>query len=301
MKKTVLVFSMILVMLVSSGCPGNEQGKNNSDKEQKVLIYCDETVMPMVHDLVKDHNLNNKPNLSYSVVNKDMAINKAAVEMKKAEEAKKENDDKKDEESQEKEETIKYIYIGFNLKDNENLKEELLAYDGISIVVNRKNPIDSLSVKQLRDIYTGKIQYWNQLDSKLIGVNDEKIIPIVYNIHTLSIQEKFDAYVMNTPVRAQYGRNISFVTNVADARSRILSNNCIGYLGGQNVGDDLKKLRLNGIRLTLESLDSELYPLRFPINMYYISDNEESLKDVLKYIKSDDGKKIIRKHCLESF
>jgi ABC-type phosphate transport system substrate-binding protein len=289
---------MILVMLLCSGCPGNEEGKDNPDKDKKILIYCDEAVMPMVHDLVRDYNLNNRSNLSYSVVSKDMALNKAAIEIKKAEEAKKDKKSKKDEES---EETVKYIYIGFNLKDNENLKEEYIAYDGISIVVNRNNPIDSLSVKQLRDIYTGKIQYWNQLDSKLIGVNNERIIPIAYNVHTLSIQEKFEAYVMNTPVRGQYGRNVSFVTNVADGRSRILSDNCIGYLGGQNVGYDLKELRLNGIRLTLESLDSELYPLRFPINMYYVSDNEDSLKDVLKYIKSDDGKKIIRKHCLENF
>jgi len=51
--------------------------------------------------------------------------------------------------------------------------ENVIANDGIVIIVNGENPITNLSRKQLADIYTGKIDNWKEL-----GGIDEPIVVI---------------------------------------------------------------------------------------------------------------------------
>ena len=53
------------------------------------------------------------------------------------------------------------------------LIENVVAYDSIVVVVNKKNPINNLSKKQLVELFSGRIVNWKQL-----GGVDEPIIPI---------------------------------------------------------------------------------------------------------------------------
>ncbi len=51
--------------------------------------------------------------------------------------------------------------------------ENIVAYDSIVIVVNKKNPIDNLSKEQLVELFSGKIVNWKQL-----GGIDEPVVTI---------------------------------------------------------------------------------------------------------------------------
>ena len=51
------------------------------------------------------------------------------------------------------------------LKDKFNkLKDEAVAYDALSVVVNTRLKVPGLTVDQLRDIYIGKITNWSQVN-----------------------------------------------------------------------------------------------------------------------------------------
>ena len=52
----------------------------------------------------------------------------------------------------------------------------LFAVDGLVFLVNADNPVDSLTVEQLRGIYSGKITNWSE-----VGGNDVEIIPFQRN------------------------------------------------------------------------------------------------------------------------
>lgn len=56
-------------------------------------------------------------------------------------------------------EVIKLSSLG-DMKSFSN--EHILGLDGIAIIVNPSNPIEKLSVEQIRDIYSGKITDWSQ-------------------------------------------------------------------------------------------------------------------------------------------
>lgn len=47
--------------------------------------------------------------------------------------------------------------------ESEQLEEVTLALDGIAIIVNKENPIDNLSLKELKGIYDGNITDWSEL------------------------------------------------------------------------------------------------------------------------------------------
>lgn len=51
------------------------------------------------------------------------------------------------------------------LKEEEeaNLDDLVLARDGIAVIVNNENPIDDLTVDQIRSIYTGEVSAWEEV------------------------------------------------------------------------------------------------------------------------------------------
>lgn len=49
-------------------------------------------------------------------------------------------------------------------KGNVNAQAYLAAYDGVALIVNRVNPDSSISINQLKDIVSGKIANWNQIN-----------------------------------------------------------------------------------------------------------------------------------------
>ena len=63
MKKKILKsFSIILCVsmtILSSGCKKDAESKEKPSKSIKII--CEDTVLPMVNDLVRDYNLNNDP------------------------------------------------------------------------------------------------------------------------------------------------------------------------------------------------------------------------------------------------
>ncbi|POB71536.1 phosphate ABC transporter substrate-binding protein, partial [Vibrio vulnificus] len=52
----------------------------------------------------------------------------------------------------------------------EDLNVDLIAYDGLAVVINRSNTLSNLTQEQLYNIYKGKITNW-----KLVGGEDKPI------------------------------------------------------------------------------------------------------------------------------
>lgn len=53
------------------------------------------------------------------------------------------------------------------LKESElaELTPKVIAVDGIAVIVNNKNPLDNLTLEQVKSIYVGEITEWEQLDN----------------------------------------------------------------------------------------------------------------------------------------
>ena len=72
-----------------------------------------------------------------------------------------------------------------------SLIETPIALDALDFIVNAENPVSSLSVEQIQNIYLGNITNWSE-----VGGANEEIIPFIRNANSGS-QEMMNEIVMN--------------------------------------------------------------------------------------------------------
>ncbi|WP_291633143.1 substrate-binding domain-containing protein [Clostridium sp.] len=271
--KNLKAFSAIFcisMIMISAGCKKDATIKDKQSKTIKII--CEDTVMPMVNDLVNDYNFNNDPVITVESADREIAFEKLY---------KSEVD----------------ILIGYVESDNKDIEAEILAYDGVGIIVNNSNNVNSLGTSQLKKIYTGNIVNWEQLKGE-----SKMIVPVAFKNVLNSVQQEFNKGIMDTPVKEQMSKNTQYVSSMEEMKNFVAQNkNAIGIIPGQWYNKESKFLELSGIQITISNLKNELYALRFPIKVYYSKDKEDSLKDLFQYLKSEDGKNIIRKYCIEAF
>ena len=52
-----------------------------------------------------------------------------------------------------------------------DVQEHIVAWDGISVVINKDNPVNELSIEQISKIFTGEVTNWSE-----VGGNDAEIV-----------------------------------------------------------------------------------------------------------------------------
>jgi len=268
--KIFTIFVCVGMVMLCVACNKISRGEEKQSKNIKII--CEDTVFPMVNDLVRDYNLNNEFAVTVETVQRERAFNEL-------------DDSKVD------------VLIGYVDEDKKEIKNELLAYDGIGVIVNKSNIVSSISNQELKKIFTGNILNWKSLKG-----DSNEIVPVAFKDTSNLVQQQFDVQIKDTPVKEEMSKNTQYVSSVEEMKNFVAQNkNAIGFIPGQWYNENNKFLKLGGIKITTSSLKNELYSLRFPIKLYYSKEKEATLKELFKYFKSEDGKKIIRKYCIEAF
>ncbi len=144
------------------------------------------------------------------------------------------------------------------LKESEieaGAQPHLIALDGIVMIVNSQNPLNDLTIPQLRDIFTGRITNWAPL-----GGSDSPIA--VYGREAGSgTREAFEstlAIADHCTYTNEYGSNGDIMGNVST------NPNAIGYVSLSGVKGQTKALRIDGTACTADTILSGSYPLQRP-------------------------------------
>jgi phosphate transport system substrate-binding protein len=152
------------------------------------------------------------------------------------------------------------------LKDDEkDLVGFTVALDGISVILNKANPVQSLNKQQIVDIYAGKVINW-----KDVGGNDAPIT-VVNKAEGRSTLELFLHYfgLKNTDVKPHVviGDNQQGIKTVVGNPDAIgyVSVGTAEYEAGQ--GAAIKLLPLEGIAASVENVRNRSFPLSRPLNL----------------------------------
>lgn len=136
----------------------------------------------------------------------------------------------------------------------------VVAFDGLAVIVNPKNPVKALSMRQISDIYTGKISNWKEL-----GGEDAKIV-IVSRDTNSGTYETFNELVLK---KAPVAKDAEYVGSNGQARTRVnTTKNAIAYVGLGFADDSVKTLSVNGILPNAKSVSSGKYPIARPLFMF---------------------------------
>lgn len=168
-----------------------------------------------------------------------------------------------------------------------NLYQNIVANDGIAMIVNPKNTVNKLTLEQIQAIYTGKITNWKEL-----GGPDMNIVLIsrdtssgTYEVF-YEIAMKKQNIVQNCIMVAS---NNAAVTSVKDTPGAI-SYAGIGYLSSA-----VKPIQVNGVDPTPDNIISGKYPVARKLNMYTNGAPTGITKDFMDFILSPAGQKIVEK------
>jgi len=163
----------------------------------------------------------------------------------------------------------------------------IVAMDGIAVIVHPSNPVQGLSMEQIKDIYTGKITNWKELGGK-----DQKIV-VVSRDSSSGTFETFEKIVLKgkkiIPEALAQASNKTVATIVATTKG------AIGYVGLGYLSSTVKALPVNGITPEQATVVSGKYPISRPLYMYTNGAPQGIAKDFLEFICSKEGQKIVEK------
>ena len=136
------------------------------------------------------------------------------------------------------------------------LKETILAYDGIAIIVNPANAVSDLTLEQIADIYTGKITNWKDL-----GGNDAEIVLIGREAGS-GTRYGFES-ITGTTDACQYRQEL---TSTGDVITTVAQNpDAIGYASLASIKDTVKALSVGGVVPTEDSVKDGSYAIQRPL------------------------------------
>jgi phosphate transport system substrate-binding protein len=171
------------------------------------------------------------------------------------------------------------------------IKEIIIAYDALAVVVNPSNKIAQLTREQLESIYTGKIKNWKE-------VGGEDLQMVVYSRETSSgTYEFFKEHVMSNK---NYAASVlSMPATGAIIQSVTQTKGAIGYVGLAYIQKEVKPIKVSydkGKTYIVPSMESAIdkkYPVVRPLYYYYITTVEKSVKPFIDYTLSAAGQKIV--------
>lgn len=176
-----------------------------------------------------------------------------------------------------------------SLKDKEKakgLKETVLAYDGIAVIVNPENKINDLDLKTIEKIYTGEITNWNELG----GDNSE--IVLIGREAGSGTRDGFES-ITDTKDKCRYRQEL---ISTGDVITTIANNpNAIGYASLASVKEGVKVLSIEGIIPTEETVKDGSYVIQRPFVLVTKSNNSlsDNAQKFFDYITSEKAADII--------
>ncbi len=167
------------------------------------------------------------------------------------------------------------------------LVENVVAIDGIGIVVNPSTTVDDVTTDQLKEIYTGAITNWSEL-----GGEDSQIV-VIGREASSGTRGAFEE-ILGIEDQCKYAQEID---STGAVMAKVASTpGAIGYVSIDIIDDTVKTLKLDGVEPTQETIKDGSYTLQRPFVMATkgeISQQSEAVQALFDYINSDEGQDII--------
>ncbi len=168
-----------------------------------------------------------------------------------------------------------------------------IAKDGLAVIVHKSNPLSNISTDQLKSIYRGSVQNWNE-----VGAKSEQIT-VVSKADGRSTLEVFLAYTGLKSKEIQpdviIGDNQQAIKTVESVPSSIGYVSIGSAIVSQEKGARIKLLQLDGVSATPENVGNGHYKLSRSLNIVYSGELDEASKKFLNHLNSSEARAVIRR------
>lgn len=169
--------------------------------------------------------------------------------------------------------------------NGKDIKSHVIAMDGIAVIVNPANGISAMTKKQVKDIFTGKVSDWSE-----VGGTPGKIVAISRDSSSGTFEAFGTLALGGAKVRSDA---VMQASNQAVASIVAQTPGAVGYVGLGFITSSVKPLDLDGVMPSKETVLSGKYSYSRPLFMYTNGDPKGLAKDLIDFIKSADGQKLV--------
>ena len=169
-----------------------------------------------------------------------------------------------------------------------------VAWDALVVLVHKNNPVDNITLSQLRQVYLGKITNWKQLGGKDapidLYVRKGKISGVGHTIREL--------------IFANYDQEFTSTAKVVKSSGpleKAIASTAVNGMGISGVSSarkrNVKLLKINGKYPSYDNIKNGDYLLYRPL--YLVTNLENTDKDVrafIEFVHSEQGQQIMRKN-----
>jgi phosphate transport system substrate-binding protein len=162
----------------------------------------------------------------------------------------------------------------------------LVAKDALSIYVNYHNPVEELTLYEVRKIFSGEIKNWNEVGGK----NDT--IQVFIRPPNSGTNSYFKKFVLG---RDEYTKSAKVLSSTPAIVDQVTENpNAIGY-GGLAYGPSVKHLRIEGEEPIEENVRQDSYPLSRYLYLYTANTPTGAVKSFIDWILSPAGQRVVER------
>ena len=165
------------------------------------------------------------------------------------------------------------------------LRAELIAIDGIAVIVNSSNDVSSLTIEQTNGIYTGAITSWSQVDGK------NAPIAVVSREEGSGTRGAFEEIVRFQgkllPGANQLTSTGAILANIAQ------NQDAIGYISLGSINDSIKALSVDGVPATAGNVALGTYKIARPFIVLTGNNIHPESAAFVEWILSEDGQAIV--------
>ena len=179
---------------------------------------------------------------------------------------------------------VDIAFLSRNLHESEKeagLVEMPYAIDGVAVITNKTNPIDDISIENLRNLFSGKLKMWSNGKPFLLYNRDANS----------GTRECFEKKVMQG---RPFSKRVRVATNLNIIGDAKRDPTAVGYTSASSVGKSIKVLRIDGIAPTPENLISGKYPICRTLVFATMGPPTGEAKAFLDFVKSPQGEATIK-------
>lgn len=171
--------------------------------------------------------------------------------------------------------------------------EFIVGQDGLAVAVHNDNPLEGLTVQQVKDVFTGEITDWSEL-----GWDDGGEISVYSRQSNSGTYVYFNENIMDGE---DFGAGAKFMPGSSAIREAIEQEvNAIGYIGiGYIEGIDALDIALDEdseyvTPFEESNVDEGLYPIARPLYFYVNGSPEGVMMDYLDWVLKSDRASEVR-------
>lgn len=172
------------------------------------------------------------------------------------------------------------------------IKETVLGFDGITVIVNKGNHIKNMNTRLLAKVFRGEIKNWKEL-----GGEDAPIV-VLSRDSSSGTHEFFKEHIIrerNSKGRQEYRKKTLYLPSNEAIKQEVAKNkNAIGYIGMGYVDSSVHSLEIDGKTASAENILNKSYPISREIYWYSNQNLSENGKSLIQYALSPKGQQIIK-------